>query len=90
MEETEKQEKINKMRKKIDIVNKVRLLFIFIALIILVLMYFADKFYSGIPWYDNLVLKAYAFLTYDIFFMLIAILIKIGLTVQYNKFIRSI
>lgn len=90
MIETEKQEKINRMRKRITIANKIRLAFIFIAVTILVLIYFANKFYSGITWYENLIVKAYVFLTYDIFFMLIAVLVKIGLTVQYNKFIRSI
>lgn len=90
MIETEKQEKIKKIRKRIEVVNKIRLAFIFIAITLLAILYFANKVYSGVVWYDNLLPKVYAFLTYDIFFMLIAILVKIGLTVQYNRFIDSI
>ena len=50
----------------------------------------ANKFYTGVDWYDQMVRRAYAFLTYDIFFMLIAIFVKIGLTVRYNKFVKNL
>lgn len=90
MLDAEQQKQVEKMRKRIDAANKIRLAFIFIAVVILVAMYFGNKFYTGVDWYDQMVRRAYAFLTYDIFFMLIAIFVKIGLTVRYNKFVKNL
>ena len=82
-------EKLQKMRKRIDMVNKIRLAFIFIAVVLLVFIYFGNKIYTGVQWYDTFVAKAFVFLSYDILFMLIAIFVKIGLTVRYNSYVKK-
>lgn len=87
MNEIEKQQ-LEKMRKRIDKANKVRLALIFIAVVLLVVIYFGNKFFTGVAWYDGFVQNSYVFLLFDIFAMLIAIFVKIGFTVRYNKYVK--
>lgn len=89
MNDTEKQQ-LEKMRKRIDRANKVRLALIFIAVFLLVIIYFGNKFFIGEGWYEGFVQNSYVFLLFDIFAMLIAIFVKIGFTMGYNRYIKRI
>lgn len=89
MNDTEKQQ-LEKMRKKIDRANKIRLALIFIAVVLLVIIYFGNKFFTGVAWYDRFVQNSYVFLLFDIFAMLIAIFAKIGFTIRYNKYVKKV
>lgn len=88
-ENTEK-EALAKARKKVDIANKCRLAFLFIAVIVLLFIYFGNKVWEGIGWYDNTVFYLYNFLFMDIFLMLIATLIKIFFATRYNKIVKRL
>lgn len=89
MNDTEKQQ-LEKMRKKIDRANKIRLALIFIAVVLLVIIYFGNKFFTGVAWYDRFVQNSYVFLLFDIFAMLITIFAKIGFTIRYNKYVKKV
>lgn len=85
----EKKTALEKARKKVDIANKFRLAFLFIAVIGLVFIYFGNKFWEGIAWYDNTVARLYLFLFVDIFLMLISTFVKFFFVTRYNKIVKS-
>ncbi|MDD2972808.1 MAG: hypothetical protein PHE02_11850 [Lachnospiraceae bacterium] len=87
MNDTEKQQ-LQKLRKRVDRANKIRLALMFIAVFLLVLIYFGNKFYTGVAWFENMVDHTYVFLLFDIFAMLIAVFVKLGFTVSYNKYLK--
>lgn len=87
--ETEKKEALMALKKKLDIVNKFRLAFMFIALIILLLIFWGNKFFEGQAWFAAFTKNSYKFAAWDILFMLIASFTKLGLAVRYNKLVKQ-
>ena len=81
---------IAKAKKPVDTMNKFRLFFMFIAVVLLVFIYFGGKCWEGIAWFDNMVSGMYQFLLWDILLMLLATFIKFGLVVRYNRIVRKI
>ena len=87
--EEEKAEALTALKKKLDIVNKLRLAFMFIALVILLLIFWGNKFFDGQAWFEAFTRNSYKFATWDILFMLIASFAKLGLAVRYNKLVKK-
>lgn len=88
---TEEQKKIlKKARKPMETANKFRLLFLFVGLLVLLFIFFGNKVWQGIAWYDNTVQHLYQFLLWDVFFMLLSTFIKFGYAVRYNKIVKSL
>lgn len=85
----EKKIALAKARKKVDVANKFRLAFLFIAVVGLVFIYFGNKFWEGIAWYDNTVARLYMFLFFDILLMLISTFVKFFFVTRYNKVVKS-
>ena len=81
---------VAKAKKPVDVMNKIRLFFMFIAVVLLVFIYFGRKLWEGIAWFDHLVAVMYQFLLWDILLMLLATFIKFGLAVRYNKIVKKI
>lgn len=81
---------VAKAKKPVDVMNKIRLFFMFIAVVLLVFIYFGRKLWEGIAWFDYLVSGMYQFLLWDILLMLLATFIKFGLAVRYNKIVKKI
>lgn len=85
----EKKALLERARKKVDRANKFRLAFLFIAVVALVFIYFGNKFWEGIVWYDNIVARLYIFLFGDILLMVIATFAKLFFVTKYNKIVKS-
>lgn len=86
----EKKALLEQARKKVDKANKFRLAFLFIAVIGLVFIYFGNKMWDGMAWYDNAVANLYLVLFGDIFLMLIATIVKIIFVTKYNKVVKNL
>lgn len=87
--ETEKGRALMALKKKLDIANKLRLAFMFIALIILLLVFWGNKFFDGQAWFEAFTRNSYKIATWDILFMLIASFAKLGLAVRYNNLVKK-
>lgn len=86
----DKKLQLEKAKKKVDTANKCRLTFLFIAVIGLVFIYFGNKIWDGISWYDQTVAHLYIALFADIFLMLVSTLIKFYLVMRYNRIVKSL
>lgn len=85
----EKKVLLEKARKKVDMANKCRLAFLFVAVLGLLFVYFGNKFWEGIAWYDHTVARLYLFLFGDILLMVIATFVKLFFVTRYNKIVKS-
>lgn len=86
----EKREELNRIKIKIDIANKCRLAFLGIAALVLAVVYFANKAYEGVAWYEDLTTHVYQFLTVDIACMLICTFVKFRLIVKHNNVVKAL
>lgn len=73
----------------ISVANGFRLLFMFIALLLLLFVFFGGKFWGNAEWFETFVRHAYSFLFWDILLMLISTMLKIFFTVRYNRIVKS-
>ncbi len=88
---TEEQKKqVMKARRPMEIANSFRLFFLFLAVILLVFVYFGGKLFSGAAWYDNMVQSIYSFLLWDILLMLLSTFIKFFFAARYNKVVKHL
>ncbi len=85
----DKKEKLILIKKKIDMANKWRLAFLFIAVVVLVFIYFGDKFFEGVPLYESISTVAMYIAGWDVCFMLMATFVKLGYTVKYNNNVKN-
>lgn len=86
----EKKTRLEKERKRVDIANKCRLAFLFLAVLGLLFIYFGNKIWEGIPWYDNTVEHLYLFLFADIFLTFLSTMVKFFFVTRYNKTVKSL
>lgn len=86
----EQLELLAKAKKPVDIANKFRLAFLFIAVTALVFIFFGNKLWEEITWYDALVQRLYGFLLWDIALMLAATFTKAFFITRYNKIVKTI
>lgn len=81
---------LQRARKKVDIANKWRLFFLVIALLVLLFIFWGDKFWGEAAWYAAAKEKAYLIALVDLLGMLIATFTKLIFAVQYNKKIKKL
>lgn len=72
------------------IANIFRWIFLMIALLIVLFLFFGNKFWEGAVWYDTLAGKAYSFLLWDIMLMLVSIVARFFFTVRYNRIVKNL
>lgn len=72
------------------IANGFRWLFLAIALLLVLFVFFGNKLWEGTAWYDAFVSKAYAFLLWDILLMLFSNILRIIFTARYNKIVKNL
>lgn len=72
------------------VANGFRWLFLAIALLLLLFLFFGNKLWEGAAWYDAFVSKAYAFLVWDILLMLLSNILRIVFTARYNKIVKNL
>lgn len=86
----EQKEKVVKARRPMEIANSFRLFFLFVAVILLVFVYFGGKLWTGVAWYDNAVKYIYSFLLWDILLMLLSTFLKFFFAARYNRVIKHL
>lgn len=77
-----------KARKKVDRANKWRLAFLFIALVILVFLFWGEKMWAEAVWFETLRSKAYIVALVDLLGLLIATFSKLFCVVKYNRIVK--
>ena len=86
----EQQEKVTKAKKPMEIANSFRLFFLFVAVILLVFVYFGGKIWTRVAWYDNAVQSIYNFLLWDILLMLLSTFLKFFFAARYNRVVKHL
>lgn len=89
MTEAEKQEQINKLRKGVELANKIRFLCIVLGVVLVGLTYLGNMLYGTEGLYLQFLQKVHQFLMLDMVVMIITITVKIGLAARYNKYLRD-
>lgn len=88
---TEEQRAIlDKAKKKITVSNKIRLVFLYITLVLILIVLFGGKLFGTDIWYVNLRSFCYASSGVTIIAMLLATFAKLFFTIQYNTIVKSI
>jgi hypothetical protein len=86
----EQKAQVAKARRPMEIANSFRLFFLFVAVILLLFVYFGGKLWTGTAWYDNAVQHIYNFLLWDILLMLLSTFIKFFFVTKYNKVVKHL
>lgn len=89
MTEQEK-EIVAKASVPMTIANGFRWLFMIIALLILLVLFFGNKIWDGAAWYDAFTGRAYAFLLWDIALMLLSSILRIVFAARYNRIVKNL
>lgn len=88
---TEQQKEIiAKASVPMSIANGFRWLFLTIALVLLLFIFFGNKIWTDRAWYAAFVEKTYVFLFWDVLLMFISTLAKIFFTARYNHIVRKL
>lgn len=72
------------------IANGFRWLFMIIALLILLFLFFGNKIWEGAAWYEAFMARAYSFLLWDIALMLLCSVLRIVFTARYNRIVKNL
>lgn len=86
----EQREVVAKARRPMEIANKFRLFFLFIAVLALLFVYFGRKVWEGVPWFDGAVQNIYSFLLWDVLLMLISTFVKFFFVARYNHVVKQL
>ena len=89
MTEQEK-EIVAKASVPMTIANFFRWIFLMVALLLVLFIFFGNKLWQGAAWYDAFAGKAYAFLMWDILLMLISNIIRIIFAARYNRIVKNL
>ena len=86
----EKKTKVQDIMHKIELANKFRLASLFIGVVFLVILYFGNKWWDEVAFYQSFRSIALFICGWDLIFMVISTFTKLFFTVQYNKAIKQI
>ena len=88
--EEEKKQKLEKAKRRMERINKWRLCFMFIAIILLVFIFWGGKAWGEAQWFIDLRQKLYNFLWYDIVLLMIMSFAKLFSAMRYNNAVRKL
>lgn len=86
----EQQEALDKKKLPLQIADRLRLIFLFFALFVVLFLFFGMKFWGEAGWFIVARVKLYNFLFWDVIFMLLAIGAKVVFTARYNHYVKSL
>lgn len=89
MEEEKKQE-LEKVRRRMERLNRWRLCFLLIAVVLLLFIFWGGKIWEQVQWFIDIRQKLYNFLWYDILLLLIVTFAKLFSAVRYNARVRKL
>ena len=88
--EEEKKRNIEKAKKRMDIINRLRLIFMFVAIVLLLFIFWGDKAWEEAEWFINIRQKLYNFLWYDIVLLVITTFAKLFSAMRYNAAVKKL
>lgn len=86
----EQKKKLEKAKKRMDRANKWRLFFMFVAIILLLFLFWGGKAWEEAEWFITTRQKIYHFLWYDIVLMFISTFAKLFCAMRYNKLVKKL
>lgn len=89
MEEENKQ-KLEKAKKRMERFNKLRLFFMFVAVVLLLFIFWGGKVWEEAQWFLDIRQKLYNFLFYDIVLLLIMSFAKLFAAMRYNRTVKKL
>lgn len=88
--EEEKRQKLEKAKRRMERINRWRLAFMFVAIVLLVFIFWGGKAFGEAQWFIDIRQKIYNFLWYDIVLLLIATFAKLFSAMRYNDAVRKL
>ena len=85
---TDKKEELQDMIRKIETANGFRLIFLCVGVLLLLFLYFGDKFFGGAAWFATASGVAFRIAEWDIILMVIATFVKLFFTTKYNQLVK--
>lgn len=85
----EKKEQLDNMIRKVETANGFRLIFLFIGVLLLLFLYFGDKFWGGAAWFATASGVAFRIAEWNIILMVIATFVKLYFTAKYNQLVKK-
>lgn len=88
--EEEQKKKVEKAKKRLERVNKWRLFFLFVAVVLLLFIFWGGKAWEEAEWFINARQKLYNFLWYDIILMVVVTFAKPICAMRYNSLVKKL
>lgn len=85
----EKKEQLQNMMRKVETANGFRLIFLFVGVLILLFLYFGDKFWGDATWFASAGSIVFRIAEWDIILMVIATFVKLYFTAKYNQLVKK-
>lgn len=85
----EENKKFEKAKKRLERINKCRLIFMFVAIVLLLFIFWGGKIWEEAQWFIDIRQKLYNFLWYDIVLLVIASFAKLFAAVHYNRTVKK-
>ncbi len=80
---------LKKAMKRVKIMDKIRLAFLFIALLLVLFIFYGNKFATDTSWYQTGKSLAYEFLALAVMIMLGATILKMVFATAYNRLLKK-
>lgn len=85
---TEEQQRMEKALGRVKAADRFRLFFLFVALLLVLFLFYGNKFMAEAAWFVNNRQTVYDILFYDVILMFVSTIVKMVLTSKYNKFVK--
>lgn len=82
--------KLEKAKFLIEAANRFRLIFLFVAFLILLFMMLGGKIWDEASWFEGASRHVMDFLYWDLGFMVIATFVKFFFVVKYNRIVKNL
>lgn len=86
---TEEQQGMEKALRRVKTADRFRLFFLFTALLLVLFLFYGNKFMEEAAWYVNCRQKIYDILFFDVIFMFVSTISKMVLASAYNKLVKK-
>lgn len=73
-----------------NLINKIRLVFMFVAIVLLLFIFWGGKVWEEAQWFIDIRQKLYNFLWYDIVLLVLATFAKLFSAMRYNSTVRKL
>lgn len=88
--EEEKRLKLEKAKKRMERINQCRLIFLFVAVVLLLFIFWGAKMWEEAQWFIDTREKLYSLLGYDIALLVVASFAKLFSAVRYNRAVKKL